>query len=241
MANLKTTDANLLPEPIKALASFDWGQDAKLLKPIDEAVVEARSDADRKELAASLAAVLATDASRAAKDYVCRKLSLIGSASVVPSLAALLGDEDLSSSARYALERMTCPEASAAMRAALPKTSGQMKAGVANSLGKQRDAASAGALIGLLTDADAAIVGAAAAALGAIGTVEAASALRGFHAKSPANLRVVATDACLECASQLAAAGKKADAMKLYGALGNESQPKYVRDAAQSAMKAAGG
>lgn len=246
MANLKTTKASPLAAALEALSSFDWGQDAKVLRPIDDAVVQARSDADKKKLSADLAAVLATDAARAAKDYVCRKLSLIGSVDVVPSLVALLDNEELSSSARYALERMSCPESAAALRGALSRTSGRLKAGVVNSLGRRRDAASSGALIGLLGDADAdpSVVGAAAAALGSIGTSEAAGALRAFLARPPAvwpGQGVVAADACLECAARLVAAGKIEAATAIYKALGDEGRPGYVRHAAESAMKAARG
>lgn len=81
-----------------------------------------------------LAAVLPSGASRAAKDYVGRKLAVIGTAESVPALAALLPDAHLSHMARYALERIPAPEAAKALRDALAKTSGALKAGVAGSL-----------------------------------------------------------------------------------------------------------
>ena len=60
---------------------YDWGQDRNVLKPIDDAVVASHEDAAaRKDLEKRLADALKADAPRAAKDYVCRKLSLIGSA-----------------------------------------------------------------------------------------------------------------------------------------------------------------
>ena len=65
--------------------------------------------AARKELETRLAAVLDSGGSRAAKDYVCRKLMMIGTAESVPALAALLPDKDLSHMARYALERIPGP------------------------------------------------------------------------------------------------------------------------------------
>ena len=73
-----------------ALKTYDWGTDRNVLKPIDDAVVASHGDAGaRKALETRLAAVLKTDASRAAKDFVCRKLSLIGTAACVPTVAEL--------------------------------------------------------------------------------------------------------------------------------------------------------
>ena len=96
-----------------------------MLGPIEDAVPATHGDAAaRKELETRLAAVLPTEASRAAKDYVGRKLAIIGTAESVPALATLLPDKDLSHMARYALERIPAPEAAKALRDALAKTSG---------------------------------------------------------------------------------------------------------------------
>ena len=134
--------------------------------------------AARKELETKLAAVLPSGASRAAKDYVGRKLAVIGTAESVPALAALLPDKDLSHMARYALERIPAPEAAKALRDALAKTSGALKAGVVGSLGARRDAESIADLAALVGDSDVKIAFAAATALGDIGTVESAKALQ---------------------------------------------------------------
>ncbi len=214
-----------------AMKTYDWGQDRNVLKPIDDAVAASHDDADaQKALASRLAAVLGTDVSTAAKDYACRKLSLIGSADSVPALAALLGDEKLSHMARYALERMPAPEAVKAMRDALAKVSGKTKVGVINSLGVRRDAESTGALSGLLKDSDADVAGAAAAALGEIGSSEAAKALLSVQATAP--------DACLACAEQLLADGKKMEAIMIYKAL-QKSKIKHVSLAAGRGLLAA--
>ncbi len=96
--------------------------------PIDEAVVTTYGNAGgRKDLEAKLAAVLTTGASRDAKDFVCRKLMVIGTAQSTPTLAGLLPDKDLSHMARYALERIPAAEAGQALRDALAKVSGQRK------------------------------------------------------------------------------------------------------------------
>jgi HEAT repeat protein len=166
----------MLDQAFEALNKFDWGQDIKVLAPIDEAVISTHGDvAKRKELEDRLAATLKGEMPLDAKQFVCRKLMVIGTAASVPALAALLPDKQLSHMARFALERITAPEAAAALRDALPKLSGAQKAGVISSLGTRKDAASVPRLAELLGDGDATIARAAAYALGVIRTPEAGS------------------------------------------------------------------
>ena len=231
-----------LDKAFEALKSYDWGHDRSVLEPIEKALPVTHDDAAaRKELEGRLAVVLKSDAPQAAKDFVCRQLSLIGSADAVPALAALLPDEKLSHMARYALERMPCPEAVTAMRDAVPKVSGRQKIGVINSLGIRRDAGSVTLLVGLLSDSDQAIAAAAAAALGSIGNPEAAKALAAFQAKAPKELGLAAADAQLACAERLLADGKKVEAMMIYKSLAKPDQPKHVRLAATRGLLAAAG
>jgi len=230
-----------LDNAFTALKTYEWGQDRALLKAIDDAVVAGHADAAaRKDLETKLAGAL-TDAPHAGKDYICRKLSLIGSAASVPTVAALLTDEKLSHMARYALERMPCDEALAAIRDAVGKTKGLQKVGVINSLGVRRDAKSLSTLVGLLKDSDQEIASSAAAALGNIGNADAAKALADFQTAAPKQLKLAAADAYLTCAEHLLDAGKKIDAMMIYKALAKPDQPKHVRVAAMRGLLAATG
>jgi HEAT repeat protein len=222
-----------------ALAEYDWGADRGALKPIDDAVADANDDADaQKMLETKLVAVVQGDGSRAAKDYACRKLSLIGTAECVPALAELLPDEKLSHMGRYALERIPADEAVVAMRDALPETEGLQKIGVINSLGVRRDAKSTEALVALLGSDDKQIAAAAAAALGEIGTPAAAKALGQFQKDAPEALEIAAADAYLVCAERLLADGNKLQAMQIYRALSG-SDIKHVKLAAMRGMLAA--
>lgn len=230
-----------LDKALEALKTYDWGNDRDALKPIDDLVTASHADAAvRKDLEGRLAALLAADAPQAAKDFVCRKLSLFGSAGCVPALAPLLADEKLSHMARYALERIPDDAAVQAMRDALPKVDGRLKVGVINSLGVRRDAASTAALAGLLADSRAEIAGAAVAALGSIGNAEAAKTLADFQGKAPEALRLAAADAYLACAEGLLAAGNKLEALAAYKALA-KSEYKHVRLAAMRGLLAAAG
>ena len=226
-----------LDAAFESLKGYNWGTDAKALDPIEDAVVAVLGDAAaRKALEARLVAVLEADVSRDAKDVVCRMLRKMGSAGSVPALARLLPDKDLSHMARYALERIQDPAAGTALRDALPKVAGKLKAGVAGSLGARRDAAAVPSLIDLLGDGDAATVAAAATALGAIATPEAASALIAAGKKAPAAARPAVIDGALRAAEHLAVAGKKAEATAVYKACAGNDMPEQVRLAAERAL-----
>ena len=235
------TNANGLDQAFEALKTYDWGADRKRLVPLKDAVVAALGNAEaRAALEARLAAVLETDAPRDAKDVVCRQLRILGTAASVPTLAGLLPDKDLSHMARYALERIQDPAAGAALRNALPKVGGALKAGVAGSLGARRDAAAVPSLIGLFGDGDATVVAAAATALGTIATPEAASALAAAVKKAPAAARAAVTDGALRAAEQLAAAGKKAEAKAVYEALAGDDMPEHVKPAVTRGLSGRG-
>lgn len=238
----KTVDKAAVEKAFEALKTFDWGADRNALKPLDEAAIATHGDAAaRKELETKLAEVLKTGASRAAKDFVCRKLTIIGTAQCVPTVAALLPDKDLSHMARYALERIPAPEAASALRESLPKVSGDLKVGVIGSLGVRRDAGSVEAIAAALGDSEAAVAAASACALGNIGTPEAAKALADFAKKAPEAVKVAAADGSLACAERLLADGKKDDAVAIYKSLAGAEQPKQVRTAATRGLLSAAG
>src|SRR5437899_6909986 len=127
----------------QSLASSNPKQDFKMkiwlsflgavmaLTPFVQTAVNAQTANEEQRLIA----VLQSGASLAEKDAACARLKLIGTAHCVPELSALLSDEQLSHSARYALEPMQAPEAGQALLDALPKTKGLIKVGLINSLG----------------------------------------------------------------------------------------------------------
>ena len=228
----------MLDQAFLALKTLDWGTDLKPLKPIDEAINSTHGDVSaRKDLETKLVALLSTDASRSAKDFICRKLMILGTAASVPALAALLADKSLSHMARFALERIPAAEAGQALREALAKTQGEQKLGVIASLGARRDAADVDSLAGLLGDADAKVAAAAAHALGAIQSAAAAQALAGAKPAGD-DAKQAVTDASLACAEALLGLGKKDEATTIYKRFTGEDQPKHVRVAATRGMLA---
>ncbi len=212
-------DPTTLDEPFKALAAYDWGADAAPFKTIDAAVIAAPADnALRTELEKRFAELLGGGTSRAAKEYVCRKLMMIGTAASVPALAALLGDADNSHMARFALERIPGSEAGAALNKALGTVSDALKIGMISSLACRRDLACVPVLTTLLKGQPLLAIPAA----NALGTIHSAEAIHALAAADPFAAEGVGeavVNARLACAESLLAAGKRADALAIYQGL----------------------
>ncbi|MBM4010306.1 MAG: hypothetical protein ACKO4Z_03410 [Planctomycetota bacterium] len=212
------TDPIQLDAAFEALAAYDWDRDAAPLATIDAAVVRTHGDAAQaSDLERRFLTVVAGPSSRAAKEYACRKLSLVGTAAAVPALAALLADHDQSHMARFALERIPAAEAAEALRQALGTVDRELAVGVISSLANRRDAASVARLAELLGgDDDVAM--AAAAALGRIGTAAAAEALAAARPRPGAATSAV-LDARIACADALLASGDRTAARQIFAAL----------------------
>lgn len=181
-------------------------------------------------------AVLYSGAPREAKETACRRLKRLGTAAAVPALAALLGDAEMGTDARDALESLPCPEAGLALLAALDTTTGLVRAGIVGSLAARGEARAVPRLIPLLGAPDAGVAAAAALALGALGGAEAREALaRGLETCPPA-VRAACAEGLLRCAAQLRAAGDRAAADAVCLRLVRAGEPAGVRAAAWTAL-----
>jgi len=235
--------AGVDPAVFQKIRTAKVGEATGEFQAIAKKAVESLGDpALRKALEKQLAALAADKgASFDARSFACRQLMMMGTAACVPAVATLLGDEKLSHMARYALERMPCPEAGKAIREALATTKGKTLVGIINSVGERRDAEAVGALVKLLKSSDAAVAVAAARALGKIGGDDAAKALAAARPGAKGALRQTITDAWLRCADAWLAAGEKDKAKAVYKQLYAAAEPKNVRAAALRGLVAAGG
>jgi HEAT repeat protein len=118
-----------------------------------------------------LATLKSSTASRYEKSDACRQLAICATKASVPTLAALLTNDEMSHMARYALEPLKDPSVDEALRDALGKTTDRLRAGVIHSIGVRQDKKAVPALIKLLPDSFAA------SALARIGTPDALAAL----------------------------------------------------------------
>lgn len=168
-----------------------------------------------------LIAVLRSDASHKDKVDACRGLALIGTKQSIAPLAALLGDEQLSHMARYALEPIQDPGVDAAFRDALGTLKGKPLIGVIGSVGVRRDAEAIKLLAGILAKHEAGpdVASAAVRALGSIGNEAAAETLQTALAHAPKETQLPIAEGLFRCAELLAAEGKGDVAVDLYDQL----------------------
>ncbi len=217
----------------EALPAYELGKERRQLGPIDDAVAASFGDAAaRAALEAKLLAVLAGDATPDAKDYVCRRLALVGTNASVPALAALLADARLGHVARVALERIGTPQVAAALRAALPGLAGAAKAGVVDSLGRLGGPDIEPVLAALAEDGDTLV---AETALRALGERGAAAPLSALGAKSGAARAQSAAHALLTAACRLAAQGRTKEAAEIFADLA-ATGPDSVKAAARRGL-----
>jgi HEAT repeat protein len=188
-----------------------------------------------------LIGILQSNQSPREKDAACARLKRIGTERCIPALATLLTDEQLSHSARYALESMPYANAGQTLTDALGKTSELTKAGIINSLGFRQETRAVPALATLLTDHDANVAAAAATALGQIGGSTALKALQAATASSAGPVHDAVVDACLRCANSLLAADSQSKAMAVFQQLYDTEKKDGIRTAAYRGMIQASG
>ena len=212
--------ADALADELQQLKSYEFGQDQQAMKAVAAEVDSARGNAaQRHEIAHRLAEFLTTDATYAAKQFVCRQLVLIADEQEVPILEQLLTDGHLAHMALYAMMPIPGPAVSRALEQALERTSGLYRIGVITALGERRDPGAVRPLAALLAADDVATAKAASAALGRIGTVQAAKVLTTAWHRARLDRKTAFARACLECADHLRLEGEPKRARGLYTAL----------------------
>jgi HEAT repeat protein len=192
----------------------------------------AQTVASKGDEAKLIAVLKSAQASRKDKIDACRQLAIIGGRDSIGPLAALLGDEELSHNARYALEPNPDPAVDEALRDALGKVKGGPLVGVIGSIGVRRDAKAVGALTKLLNNSDPVVARAAARAMGKIGTAEAAKALQAALPGASTENRLDFCEGLFRCAESLAAHDQKDQAVAIYDELSKLDSPHQVRGGA---------
>jgi hypothetical protein len=173
------------------------------------------------------------------KAIACKKLSITGGKDAIAPMAALLGDPHLSCYARFGMEPNPDPSVDDAFRAAVPKLNGRLKVGVINSIGVRKDAKALDMLTKLIDDSDPQVAGAAAAAVGCIGGMQASRVLQAALGRTKQPVFAVVARACLLCAESVMPANRPRG-MEMYQALSANNMPKPVRLAALRVLNAAG-
>ncbi|NQU20372.1 MAG: HEAT repeat domain-containing protein [Candidatus Nealsonbacteria bacterium] len=195
----------------------------------------------RRQIAETMAEQLDGELSTYNKVFLCQELQWSGRKEAVAALGKLLTDEELTESASMALVAIR-DGAVEQFRAALPAATGKCRLNVVDGLAALADGQSAGAFRQALGDKDREVRLAAGAGLAAVGDASAADALLGATNVEPGWERVRTIKHCLVLAENLAAAGKRVDAAKIYSRLRDgckAPEEKYLRDAAEKGLAAA--
>ena len=226
---------NQLDVLLRKIAAYEYGQSRADLIEITNLI---RESDNKQQFEEPMPAFLQSDATPAAKQFICRKLSIIGTQRSVTTLAKMLLDGQTSDMARYALERIPGTAVDEALRQALLKTTGKTKVGIINSLGQRRDGKSVAVLKSLIYNSDMPTATAAVVALGKIADPGAVESLSEAKDKTSGELRQSILYAYLECADELAEQGQKKQAFEINKQLYSSDARTPIRIAALRGMVA---
>jgi predicted dehydrogenase/HEAT repeat protein len=231
-----------LEEALAKVAAYEVGDDQAPFAALDRLTGSASSSPEKiKEMEQVLLKALAGNSTLAGKQQICRELKVVGSAASVPALAKLLGAAETAEMARYALERIPGPVVSQALRAELSKTSGNVKIGIVNTLGRRKDAGAVSALRALIPGSDPLLAAAAAGALGQIADPAAVSAIALARPKTQGALRADVDEAYLHAAEQMAQRGDNKAAFAIFKELSATSEPEITQIGALRGLALSGG
>ncbi|RME91557.1 MAG: hypothetical protein D6766_11690 [Verrucomicrobia bacterium] len=223
-----------IDQDLPAAIAWDFGRDAAPLQRIEAAVVASLDEpALREAVEYRLIHGLQTARLRGARDFFCRQLRTVGTERAVPALAALLRDPDSASMARYALERIGGPRVVSALEKAAEQTSGRLRIGCIESLGRLGAFRLDGPVGEALRSADPALAAAAADALALYNKPAAAvPLLEKVRPQAPPAVRLHVDNALLSLAEKLLAQGRWQAARRIYQTFSAQDQPSHLRTAA---------
>jgi HEAT repeat protein len=222
-----------LESALAKAADYDFGSSRVCLSEIEQIVqIVLNSPGLKESVEKRFIAFLRSDATIAGKQFICRKLSVVGSGASVPELSRMLKSEETYDMALYALTRIPSSRADRVLRERIPKVSGRFRLGLVNALGYRRDS-KAVSLLETLIGEDPETTGAALSALGHIATPEAAEVLARVMEEADGPVRIEAMNAYLKYADRLVEDGRIEQALTIYRRF---AVPDRVRAAALTGM-----
>ncbi len=215
---------------------YEYGMSREPLSELSDLLVKIESKETRVAAEYMFIDFLKSDATLPAKQFICRKLSIIGTDASVPVLQEMLMMDETADMARYALERIPGEDVEQALLAALEKTDGRTRIGIINSLGKRGSQKSVKPLAVFLEKGDQVTIHAAASALGKIDGTDAAKALQKAQEKASGSAEIAIKDGLLLCADHLLEKGERKEAQEIYSSLYKSESPAPIRVAALRGM-----
>jgi hypothetical protein len=176
------------------------------------------------------------------RGQLIRTLAGLGGNTEVSVLETALDDFEVREMARWALDRMTCERAAEALAEAAPKSVGvEFRIGIVNSLGRKPSEESVIRALKLcLKDSEPEVRIAAAEALANHADPELDSAIAAVGKAPGGRSKQRVTKARVRMAEQLAAAGDKDAARKIYESVASDSTEKAGKKAVEVALKKMG-
>jgi len=177
------------------------------------------------------------------RDWLLRQLEHIGRGESVNAVAALLTDKDdlVRAAAIRCLTSNPAAEATAKLLTQVPGAVPADRVALLNALGHRADQAAIPVLAKEIASPEAAVAGAAARALGRIGTPEAEHFLAARRGQTTGPVRAALDDAWLRCADRRLQEGQTAAAAVIYRELNRPEEPRPLRLAAlRGALRSAG-
>jgi len=221
---------------------YEFGSSRHALTVVEQMVAQTHDKPDLRDcLARELGRLLLSDATLAARDFVCRQFHSMPVGTLPPALFALLHHENTVQMACYALVSQESDEVNPALRQVLGQLKGLPLIAVLNLLGDRRDADSVEALTRYVEDSDAVVADAAIAALGKIASDRASRILGKMRAEADSPRRKAAAVAYLQAGRELASRGETDRSKKIYDQLVEEEELLHVRRGACLGRIALGG
>ena len=225
--------ADQIKDVIKQFGAYDYASDPTPTNTIENII---RFIGDKPQLRAvteqQIIALLESDATIRAKQFVCHQLWIIATDKSVAVLEKMLLEIDTAEMACYALRTHPSDAATRVLRESLSRVDDQTKIRILNILGDRKDTACVGQLIDLLESENADVAEAAAISLGTIGTEKGVEAIEKTRAAASGKIHVILTRAWLRCAEYYAQNNRMRDALAIYETLFDESESLPVRRSA---------
>jgi HEAT repeat protein len=224
------------------LKNYAYEADATPLRTLESMVrYSLKEIVFRNYLEEQMARFLQTEATLAAKQFICQQLWIIGSDLSLPVLQTLLADPKTAEIACYALRSNPAPKAGDVLRSTLPQASDSEKIRIINVLGERREAQSLEPLLKWIASPNLELAQSAAVALGKIGGPEAAQVLARARRAAAPDLSRTATWAYLQCAETLILRGQADAARSIYEELMRPEESNLTRRGALLGLMRLGG
>jgi HEAT repeat protein len=232
--------ADEIEAAIQAVSDYDFDRPRTKLVEVERLINSTHGNRTaRLQIEKLMAGLLTSKATVAAKQFICKKLWIMGSDLSLPALASLLEGSDpvLSEAACYALRSQDSAAALAVLRKSLTRCRGVARVAILNLLGDKKDATNTAQIIALASDPDPLLSDAAICALGKIASGESVAALDRMHRGSDPTRRLNSAHALLQAGQQLAQRGNSAAARAIWSQLVKDTAAPQIRRGASLALK----